>query len=63
MNDNIRIENLDEDELIKLIGEEYEKCKDPVYFYNTYWRMADGSKPKPITQEQYSSMLNYSSKF
>lgn len=36
---------------------EFEKCKDPVYVYNTYWHMPDGSKPKPITREQYDLMV------
>lgn len=33
---------------------EHERCKDPVYFYNTYWIKPDGSKPDPITKEQWS---------
>lgn len=32
---------------------EYERCKDPVYFYNTYWCKPDGTKPEPITREQW----------
>ncbi len=35
---------------------EFDRCKDPVYVYNTYWRMPDGSKPNPITHEQYEQM-------
>lgn len=37
---------------------EVERCKDPVYVYNTYWVKADGTKPKPITTEQWESIMH-----
>lgn len=37
--------------------EEFERCKKPVYFYNTYW-LNNGVKPTPITQEQYDYYFN-----
>jgi hypothetical protein len=36
--------------------EEFERCKnDPVYFYNTY---TNTGKTKPITQEEWDSVIN-----
>jgi len=41
----------------KELIEEIERCKNPVYFYNTYITI-NGVKPPPITQEQYNEMVN-----
>lgn len=38
---------------------QYERCKDPVYFYNTYWTLPDGTKPEPISQEYWQQLINY----
>ena len=41
---------------------EYERCKDPVYFYNHYWMVIDKDgnavSPKPITYEEYEERQN-----
>lgn len=37
---------------------EFEKCKDPIYFYNTYYQSADGTKPPPITKEKWDETMN-----
>ena len=41
-------------------GEEYERCKDPVYFYNTYWVDNNGNKPRAITKEDWDYLLEMS---
>lgn len=46
-------ENASEDER----NAEYERCKDPVYFYNTYWVNGDGTKPEPITHEYWEQLI------
>lgn len=33
------------------------RCKDLVYFYNTYWVKSDGIKPKPITKEEVEGLM------
>jgi len=43
-------------------ADEYERCKNPVYFYNNYWITANGLRPPPITQEQWNEQVNYFSK-
>lgn len=40
-------------------AEEYERCKDPVYFYNTYCMRSDGIKPPPITKEQWDAHMKF----
>jgi len=30
-----------------LLAQEYEKCKDPVYFYENYF-LVNGQKPEPL---------------
>jgi hypothetical protein len=42
----------------KEIQEEIERCKDFVYFYNNYVTV-NGEQPKPITHEEYNSIINY----
>ncbi len=32
---------------------EVERCKDPVYFYNTYWKLPNGESPQALTAEQW----------
>ncbi len=32
---------------------EVERCKDHVYFYNTYWKLPNGEPVKPITRERW----------
>jgi hypothetical protein len=39
------------------ITEEIEKCKDPVYFYETYVTV-NGRKPGPLTEYQKEIMRN-----
>ena len=35
---------------------EYERCKDPLYVYNTYWQV--NSKPvKPMTREEWDARI------
>lgn len=36
---------------------EVERCKDPVYFYNTYWVKPDGTKPKQITKQEWEGLM------
>lgn len=43
--------------------EEYERCKDPVYMYNTYWRNGDGTKVSPITKEQWDELNVYANNY
>ena len=38
------------------IAEEYERCKDPRYFYNTYYQV-DGKPVNPMSEEQWNSYL------
>ena len=38
------------------IAEEYERCKDPRYFYNTYYQV-DGNPVNPMSEEQWNSYL------
>lgn len=40
-------------------AEEYERCKDPVYLYNTYWVDTQGNKPPPVTHEQWNEKIKY----
>lgn len=40
----------------EFIAEEWERCKDPRYFYNTYWQV-DGKPVNPISEEQWNSYL------
>lgn len=41
---------------------EVERCKDPVYFYNTYWVRPDGAKPKQITKEEWEGLMEAANK-
>lgn len=36
--------------------EEIERCKDPLYVYNKYWRV-NGSPVKPMTQQEWDTYL------
>lgn len=36
----------------KWLAQEYERCKDPRYFFNAYW-LVDGKAPEPKSEEEW----------
>jgi hypothetical protein len=37
---------------------EVERCKDPYYFYHTYWQNADGTPIKQYNREDWDSLMS-----
>lgn len=35
---------------------EYKRCQDPVYFYNTYFKTAEGKTPPLMTKERWEEI-------
>lgn len=62
---NARIKEFEADpnseENKKWLAEEYERCKDPRYFFNNYW-LVDGKAPEPKSEEEWNSYMNCQSK-
>lgn len=46
------------DELLAYWVDEFEKCKDPVYFYENYL-LVNGQKPFPLTDRQKKAMREW----
>jgi hypothetical protein len=38
---------------------EVERCKDPYYFYHTYWQNADGTPVKQYSREDWDSIMEF----
>lgn len=57
-----RIEELNQMHTVEptqqFVDEEYKRCEDPRYFYNTYYTI-DGKAVKPISEEEWKQRFDY----
>ena len=51
------------EEAKQFIADEYERCKDPYYFYMNYWETTDRHgniyPPTPLTKEEWDARTKY----
>jgi len=46
------------EESLRWLSEEYERCKDPRYFFNAYW-MVNGNPVNPKSEEEWYQYLQW----